>query len=531
MDFRRHCEEIAGRFLQTAVIVDDEAYIRQSIKPPIPLETPDRSTVARTTNGEAEVEERHGEYSNHSLDAGLLTESFSKCGLICAVVAPGFGTEVNDAEAADLIPPAVRRADIVILDWKLNHDDGEKTVSILKGILMTDADERLRLVAIYTGEQDIAGIGRTILGQFAEFETDEHNVVLSRRHCRIVIYAKSGTHLAANLADRSVSESEIPGKLIADFASMTAGLLPNIALTSLAAIRESVHRILDRFDRELDPAFLTHRACLPSPSDSQQHMVNQLANELHAVMDDVVATEDPAGMGTVTAWLDTFLGENFRLNLGDGKVASREETIALLEKGIAQRKPAALNKGKGFRSLTAGFSGIEDPDHRLDSQFAWMFNFRTVFSAPSPTLRLGSILWRAQEIGKSFFLCMRPRCDSVRLQTETTFLFLPLVEPDDKTVQIVLRTQESTYRRVSVCMDMSRWSLAVFEPNQDTKSVIAEHDNSDFYFTDTAGMRFRWLGELKMEFAQRIAHEFASGLSRVAVTDSEWLRREAGQRN
>ena len=530
MDFRRRCEEIAGRFLQTAVIVDDEAYIRQPTKPPAALETPDRSTAARTTNDEAEIETRRGEYSNHSLDAGLLTESFSKCGLICAVVAPGFGTEVKDIEAADLIPPAVRRADIVILDWKLNHDDGEKTVSILKGILKTDADERLRLVAIYTGEQDIAGIGRTILGQLAAFQADEHNVVLSRRHCRIVIYAKSGTHLTTNLADRSLSESEIPGRLISDFASMTAGLLPNIALTSLAAIRESVHKILDRFDPKIDPAFLTHRACLPSPNESQQHMVNQLANELHAVMDDGVAAENPAGMEAIRAWMESSFGQDFELDFGESKVASREEAIALLESGIAERKPESLSKSKGFRYLTAGFSKGENADHRLDSQFAWMFNFRTVFNTPSPTLRLGSVLRRSQECRDKFFLCMRPRCDCVRLQKETTFLFLPLVEPDGKSVQIVLSLHDDAYRRVSVCMEMSRWLLVSFEPNADSESVMAELDSEvGFYFTGTDGVGFEWLGELKIEFAQRIAQEFSLGLCRVAVVDSEWLRREAGQ--
>ena len=42
-------------------------------------------------------------------------------------------------------------------------------------------------------------------------------------------------------------------------------------------------------------------------------------------------------------------------------------------------------------------------------------------------------------------------------------------------------------------------------------------------------MRFVWQGELKAEFAQRIAQTFTANLSRVAVDESEWLRRMAGK--
>ena len=45
-----------------------------------------------------------------------------------------------------------------------------------------------------------------------------------------------------------------------------------------------------------------------------------------------------------------------------------------------------------------------------------------------------------------------------------------------------------------------------------------------WYFIDTFGMRFDYLGELKNDFAQGIANNFASQMSRVATNHSEWLR-------
>ena len=534
-EFRRRCEDIAARFLQTVVIVDDEAYIGEPPGVVGALITPTRRTAARVA-GEVSKEDVEGEDGHsHNLNAGLLVESFSRRGLICAVIAPQVEEEGRgDTSPVDLVAPAARRADIVILDWRLNNDNGEKTLSILKNILETDADidptGRLRLVAVYTGEQDLSGIGSIISERLEGFAGDEHNVVLSRRHCRITIYAKSDTPLAPDLADKSVSESELPARLIGDFTDMTEGLLPSIALTSLAAIRENSHRILDRFDATLDPAFLTHRACLPFPDDSQQHMATQLANELHALIGDAVATTspNPASMEAVKDWLNSSLGPEVGLCFGEGKTASREETIALLGEGFEKAKPELLTKSSGFRSLTSGFSKGADAENTLDHRLAWMFNFRTVFNAPSPILRLGSVLRRRSHDNENYFVCMRPTCDSVRLQEETTFLLLPLVEPYGKSAQIVLRTDADVYRRVSVSTKMNQWLVEKFAPNPEKASVVAEHDDLGFFFTASNRARFEWLGELKASFAQRLAQEFASGLSRVAVDDSEWLRREAG---
>ena len=525
--FRQRCQETARRFLQTVVIVDDEAYIEPT-QSPGPLDKPTRRAAVHMADGKAVETVRRDERPSHSLDASTLVEAFSKQGLICAVVAPRF-----DIDPSDIIDPSVKQTDIVILDWRLNRDNGEKTLSVLESILKEDAGERLRLIAIYTGEQEISGIGRTIVKRLAEsgwtFERKERDVVLSCRHCRIVIYSKSKLPVESDFSDRSLPESDLPRRLIEDFASMTEGLLPNIALISLAAIRENAHKVLELFDAKLDPAFLTHRACLPVPDDSQQHMVSQLASELHAIMDDAVATGDPAGMDAIREWLDSSLGPNTELDFGKSKTASRGETIALLETGLDKEKPNNLSNkdvSRIFRRLTAIFSKNEDAENQLDHQLAWMFNFRTVFNAPPPILQLGTVLRKSDDANAPCFLCMRPKCDSVRLRDKTTFLLLPLIEPQPKSVQLVLRADENTYRRVGICTETNQWSLVSFVPSQKKGSVVAEGNYPCFYFDDEDDVRFHWLGELKSEFAQRVAQHFASGLSRVPINNSEWLRKE-----
>jgi len=102
-----------------------------------------------------------------------------------------------------------------------------------------------------------------------------------------------------------------------------------------------------------------------------------------------------------------------------------------------------------------------------------------------------------------------------------------LTDPKEKTIQLVIRTSSEAYRHVSVCTGASEWSLVRFAPEKVDGPVTAKKDNDGaFFFAATDGTQYRWLGELKAEFAQRIAHHFASKLSRVAVDNSEWLRRQ-----
>lgn len=525
--FSSRCEKIAQQFLLTALVVDDEARIQDLPRPTDSLKKPDRHKSARTPDSTNEV----GLPGSHTLDARILVDSFAERGLICAVIAPQ-----DDSPFVNSATNAAKRADMVILDWQLNQDEGRETLKMLKFLLRDGEVKRLRLIAVYTGEHDIRAIGETIRNELQmegwTFELDELGVVLTNGNCRIVIYAKSNTPLPSDLKNRSVSEAEVVSRLIGDFADLTKGLMPSIALTSLAAVRANAHKVLHNFSAELDPAFLAHRACLQSPDDSQQHMVSLLDSELHAIMDDATRQENPASIESVRDWLVAKFGKKEECELAFGqKRLSFDQTVSLLQNGLNETN--VLNS-KVFRRLSSGFSGNrQDPD-RLDLQLAWMFNFRTVDNSPAPILQLGATLQIYDEKnGEKFYLCMRPRCDSIRLQQQQeTFLLLPLIEPKQSRIQLVLKTKENSYRRFCVCTDPCQWLLAEFKPSGLGKPVIAEKSkDGHFFFNGKDGKKFYWIGELKADFAQRVAQHFASGLSRVATDNSEWLRRSEKLRN
>ncbi|MDE2847894.1 MAG: response regulator receiver domain [Gemmatimonadota bacterium] len=509
--------KFAQRFLRTAVVVDDKAYMSSvgDVGPNSELEVPDRSTKVASEEDQIPITPKR----DQSLNAGQLMESFSALGVICGVVGP----MQSDMDV-------LRQADIVVLDWRLQEDDPQYTLRLLYELLTGEADQRnsLRLVAIYTGEARLEDIRAEIVARLKEARLDpcenENRMVISYRHGRVVIYAKSAVNLAEPLKDRSVSEEDLPDVLIDDFSDMTEGLLPSVALTSLTAVREGEHKVLDQFSADLDPAFLAHRVCLSDPEDAERQIVNHVAEELRGLMDNTVAEESPAGADAVEGWIRR-KGENMPTFQFDQREVTVNDTVKLAKKGL--EKAGVLPKN-AFEGLSAGFAGqIGD---NLDKELAWIMSFRTVFNAPPPTLWLGSIVTAVMDGDEQHLICMRPRCDCVRLKKRTSFLFLPLVEPTKHKEQLVIKLDQE-YKRMGIELDSSDWVLIQFNPSESSSPspVTATKRQSDggFEFTDTCNRLYTWRGELTAENAQRIAQNFATKQSRVAVDESEWLRRLA----
>ena len=515
-EFVSRGREFTERFLRTAVVVDDKAYMEAGRRggPKKKVVSPGRRALASSQKGQSLV----GSGLEHTLDAQSIIDSFSALGMICGVVGP-----IQSAMEV------MRKADIVVLDWLLQDDNPQHTLKLLSDLLTAEVDRNsLRLVAIYTGEAGLGGICADVIAKLRETGLDpvgnESKTEISYRHGRVVLYAKSNVNLAEPLKGRSVEEGDLPERLVGDFSAMTEGLLPSIALTSLTAVREGEHRILDRFCADLDPAFLAHRACISNPDDAERQIVNHVSEELRGLMDDAVAAESPAGADAVEGWIRRKSVGNAPFEFGDRKLILKQ-TITLATEGLE----ASVLKDNAFEGLSAGFSRRKAVD-LVDERLAWIMSFRTVFDAPPPTLWLGSVVTEMEDGGKEkHLICMRPRCDCVRLKEETSFFFLPLVEPRKGREQLVVKLGKQ-FERLGIGLDPADLVCRQFKPSKDNRPITAtKKRDGSFEFTDTCDKRYRytWRGELKTEYAQRIAQTFATKLSRVAVDESEWLRRKA----
>ena len=507
--------ELARRFLQTAVVVDDEAYMvaDRSDGPKAEVVVPDRRARAANQGKQSPM----GRGLEHTLNARSVMDSFSALGVICGVVGP-----------TQLTMEMMSQADIVVLDWLLQDGDPQHALKLLRDLLAGRVNRNsLRLVAIYTGEARLESICTAVSAELRKAGLDpvedESRTTISYRHGRVVLYAKSGVNLAQPLKKRSVAEHDLPGRLVQDFSAMTEGLFPSIALASLTAVREGAHMVLDQFCAQFDPAFLAHRACISNPDDAERQIVSHVAEELRGLMDNAVAAHSPAGAEAVEGWIRRKGGGAARF-VFEGRELDLEQTITLARKGLA----ASDLKDNAFRGLSAGFADGDVVN--LDERLAWIMSFRTVFNAPPPTLWLGSVVTAMMDRDELHLICMRPRCDCLRLKEETSFFFLPLVEPGKVQEQLVVKLGEE-FKRLGIGLDPAGWDRRQFKPSEGNRAVIATKREPDggFEFTDTSGRRYTWQGELKAEYAQRIAHTFSTMLNRVAVDESEWLRRMAGK--
>ena len=512
--FAEHCRELAQRFLQTAIVVDDEAFVERNENAVDQVVAP-----GRRTSRLADTDHAAPRSGRHSLDTKAIIDEFATLGVICSAIGPTVAAMV-----------AIRQADIVVLDWRLKADDPEFALKLLMKILTEEPDRNaLRLVAIYTGEAELLRIQGDIFAKLREADLDpdlhEDGTVIYG-HGRVVLYAKPGVNLPHTLQGQQTAENELPRRLVEDFSRVTVGLLPSIALVSLTAVRECAHMVLDRFRAELDPAFLAHRVCLPDPDDAERQIVNHVAEELRGLMDYAVADQEPAGRQSITQWIHERAGDPPQdFQFGDRSLSS-EDTATLATSGLHNQGILGRNE---FESLSAGFNGGDSGG--LDERLAWIITSRTVLDAPPPRLWLGTVVqWREDEDGGqgSQLICLRPRCDSVRLKVKTSFAFLPLGEPRQGQMQLIVRSG-SRYQRRGITLDASGWKVHEFEPDNNRDAVVARKEGTTgpSIFTDADGRKYEWLGELKAEFAHRVAQTFADALSRVAVDDSEWLRRSA----
>ena len=153
---------------------------------------------------------------------------------------------------------------------------GTKALRVMREILEDDPyGGRLRLMAIYTGEPDLSEIHQRVREVADEFYED-HELMddpasfrMSKGPLHIVILAKVGvlTRAPTELG-QEVSESALAGRLTDEFALMAGGLLRNVSMSGIAAVRDNAHRILAKFERGLDPGYLAHRLLLPHPPDA-----------------------------------------------------------------------------------------------------------------------------------------------------------------------------------------------------------------------------------------------------------------------
>ncbi len=539
--FTEHSEQIAARFLHTALIVDDRAL---PADPPASADADAGDPPEQGGRGVADLLEPEPQPApdpEHELNLKALTAAFASRGVLCGALSPE-SDDSPESIATKLLPPAAR-ADLVILDWVLNGDNGERTKALLKQLLAHDADplrQRLRAVAIYTGQPtlvDIADELAPILDAAypdAELRREPDGLEMTKGPVRLVVLAKPDVDGVPEAHRESVET--LPDRLNREFATMTRGLVRGVALSGLSALRENTHRILKLLGPALDVAYLGHRAAQLTPGDAEDHLVRLVAAELAAVLADHDIGRE-ADLEAIKLWIVAQRAEHDGFRFGglvDDKNLTDEQLQTLLAEGVAglmaldapELSKKYLDK-KLPRQATRVFAATLDAADVADAEFTARMTLRTQYVHPPRALTLGTIVEREG----TWLICVQPVCDSIRLADgPVSFPFFPLKVVGPEAEGDLVAPSADGLERLLLKPDPRTLRLLRFTADPDTHTVLAAAAAVDHEFIDDEGAHWRWAAELKPEHAQRVAFRVGQRFARVGLDEPEILRLSRGAR-
>ncbi len=539
-----YSKKAAESFVQTAVFIDDQIYRKrettvETVDPPQARELTinTEKTGNRENNNRASTTQR-GTAKETVCDGYEIINSFAKKKIVCSMYEPK--STPDGPQIDDSIIPLCTSADIVIVDWNLHSDNGVKAIDLIKDLInqtTQDVPEQIRLVLVYTQEINLFVVADDVFDAInddigGEFQPimDENNLAFRTRNSRVVILGKPGRERAEVVRRNVVDEIGLADFAVEEFAKLASGILQGATLRCLAEIRNNSRKILSRFNHDLDPAFLTHRALGLETEDALGHIVPLLISEIESVLEDALPnplmSDDVLRDWCMNVWepgdhlsQDYRVERNFKHIAGD--ICTKGFKIARKLHNVG---PNPNNKGNYVKEAEKFLLPSEDSDANL--RFAHFMASRTFYEENHKMLMLGSILH--DRVQDQYLLCIQPVCDSVRLKKRRTFVFVKLHKKEINGAQsvshVVVKPNNSIVELLYKPNSYECFSTS-FEPDKKLKAVIAKPNNqNELYFEDIFRNRYYWMGQLRTSHAQDAVGRFASNISRIGLTNSEWLR-------
>jgi response regulator receiver domain-containing protein len=375
--FDRFCLEATQQFLQTVVVIDNEAVfqlekraeeVEREELPDVTL--PADGSLTKSSSGEenpvqtpeqAQVEEQEDEgnevnddSSPNILYAKPLIDEFADNGIVCSVMRP----DPDEGQVVQRAITVASAADILVVDWMLGKAEGSddpedlRAREIIRGVIEKDLEKRgrLRLIAIYTAEhnpQDILDILYEYIKdlQFPDgkINKDPATFTLHNRFLKIAVLLKpvAGVHVPGN---EPIEPEALPGELQKLFSSLNTGLLPSITLRAIAAIREETHHLLAVFHKDLDAALVGHRCLLPEPRDGEEFCEDLVAGEIRSILAMGEIGSRYAGESANKTWIGARIEKGKPLSYSKFHI-DRESLFSLVNEGQKAHKKV-FNKFK-----------------------------------------------------------------------------------------------------------------------------------------------------------------------------------------
>lgn len=544
----------AKMFAQTMIVVDDEASL-EFAEEPVPNKVVKPELGQRGAEAESDAEPNRQDIT-HVLDAKSLVDKAIEIGLICSVLQ--YRPNEDEGQLTARVLNAATRVDIVCLDWQIHGKQGKTACLLIKEIVRRDQEQngRLRLIAIYTGKRVRDKILNEIKDSFDETEqllmkltvSEDGREICSAVGLKIVcLFKKHGSPIRGSLAIDQVSESELPNRLLREFSNLSEGLLSNMALGTIAKIRDLTHKVVGSFSGDMDGPYFNHRTIIPVPDEAEEYAVNIVLSELSSAIKIHSIGRKIAGRTAIESRIKSIAGERRSLKLrykkGNGircEEIAVDDVVKMILDGYKckfdsinfNQKPSVKDFKRNFASL---FANSLDESDMLTKRFAVLTSVRShsgdyegTLETSRPELGLGAIV---KDPEKNYWLCLQASCDSVRLDLKEAhaFLFASLKEEGQPDHIVPFRTTTTETRFIGLKVpDKAYTQVKYFEfrPDPETKTVLAERNEQDgrFCFQDEKGQEFTWIAQLKQRRALRTAGMIGQQMTRLGFDEFEPFR-------
>lgn len=523
-------KEISNDFIQSVVFLDDRAYKGVENESP-----------------------------NHDFDVQKITQIFAKENKICAVYSPDSEADIENFKLI------ANKADVVILDWQIIFqpivevgseeedapDDprGIYTKDIIKSILFEDDQiiNSLKLIIVYTGDYTLLeSITEEIYDEVfisnGKFTFDKDSCTIESSQIKVLVRSKV-TEIG-NITNSKKYESQMlsydamPTFILDEFTKMTSGLLSNFALMSLTNLRKNSSKIIGLFNKDMDSAFLGHKATIPKQEDAEDLLVELFGDSIKDLLYYAKVNEKIKD-GFVKSWIkekineEEFTYSNHKFNrthdILNAILESKDEIVKSRFNTIFNSIDPQI-KNHLVQNPTIIFSNNSDLENvnNNDKNFSKLTHHKSLFIPKNiePKLTLGTLI--KSNKNDFYYICIQQKCDSVRIpkDNERKFLFIPLEESDTKFDILTpegiklkkIKTSFSIRTIKFVCPDES--GVIIAEKNETGKYVFKQK-----YITEE-DEQFEWILDLKDLHSQRIIIDYTSQLSRVGLDESEWHRKQ-----
>ncbi|MEZ2329679.1 response regulator receiver domain [Mesorhizobium sp. RCC_202] len=539
----------ARKYLQSVVFVDDEIYqqvpvtaVKANVGGAVtamrvyakPREPKVEEVIEPLAAGAPDEQNEEGD-SGALYHPKHLVESFARERMVCALYEPkkDFSTG-PDSELFKLC----ERADVVILDWEFHREPGKKVMELVTNLVtaaQTTVPHHVRLCAIYTSTPNLKHVASQLFdhlkGQQLEIEADgDYNI--SAGSSRIIVLGKPSTGRPKDQETTAgVAEAHLAERIIKEFATMHEGILPSMALHGLASVRTNTKKILDKFRKEMDGAFLAHRGLILPGDDAFEQVPELLAEEAFAVMVDNRIKTDQAKKLAEKA-IDALDVKTAWPTKGNAAVQPGELAVKLLKEGPAKVSKKVDLNGKALGDL---YNDLDKGKASAKERLAALYTSRTQYGHER-ALEFGTIVRYAPAAAPpEYAICLMPLCDCVRLKQADWYQFpfwklrVDNSGASAKGLVVELPAKAGFAELFSMGKPRDQLWLEEFQAGA-AKMVMAEKDGDGFVFKGKS-KPVEWIAQLKPSHAQRIAQDIGTSFSRIGVLEAEWLRLKADRQS